>query len=131
MQMGARGGTRHGTEVRGRITRIAHPQALNALLQTIDEGLGQLGHHDQTLGRDARLSAVVKPPQHRCVGGRIQVGVSQHHERVGAAELQQAALEVPGGKSGHRLPRGRRSGERDHRHRRMGDHGLEVADIGQ
>ena len=53
--------------------------------------------HDEALRRDARLPVVLHPRRHRGPHGVVEVGRSQHDERIGASELEDALLQgVPG-----------------------------------
>ena len=81
----------------------AHP-----LGQPAAELLGDVGVHEEAVGRGAGLAHVAHLGDHRAVDGRVEVGVGEDEERGVAAELHADPLQLVGALA-HQHPAGARS----------------------
>ena len=121
--------TRERCQGRLRVQWIARNQRLDCGAQTRDEGLGDRVDDDETLGRDTALAGVHETRARGGGDGLVEVGVLQHHEGVGAAELEHCPLEVLAGDG--RDPSARRVAAREAHaaHARVGDDTLGAAGV--
>ncbi|ABU77070.1 hypothetical protein ESA_01816 [Cronobacter sakazakii ATCC BAA-894] len=82
--------TRHRAQERGFVGRRAHFQLLRGGHEFFGKGIGDAGFDDKTLGGSAHLPGVLVAPRHRRFHGLVEIGVRQHDERIGTAQLQHA-----------------------------------------
>ena len=111
-----------GSDLRPGRERV--PQATRAHLgdEPLEKAVEHPLDHDEPLGRDAALATVDEPRVGRGSRRHIEVGVLEHDERIAAAQLEHALLEVTPGLRGHRGPRSLAPGEGHGPHARVRDH---------
>ena len=103
----------------GRVPGVAQHQGVGVVVEPFQEPVSDLGGHQQPGAGQAHLSRVVELPG-RSVGGSVEIGVGEHHERSLAAQLggerddvgRRGLSDVAGGLG--------RSGERDAAHPGVG-----------
>src|SRR5688572_11856011 len=101
------------TDGRIGLRRVSALQPGDAGLEAIDELVVDRGVHDEPVDRHADLPLMEKLAEDGTADGEIQIGVSEHHARGVAAELEHHALEdwTLGGEIHDSAPDLRRSGE--------------------
>jgi hypothetical protein len=112
----------HGAQV----VLVVGPQALRAraLEHQLDEPVVDLVEHDQPAARGATLAGIRVRGKGGGVGGRLEVRVVAHHERVLAAQLEAHLREPLARDAGDHPSHARRSRERDDGHVGMLDERL-------
>ena len=86
---------------------------LGALHELVPEAVVDLVGHEHPLHRDAQLAGVGEARADGALGGPVEVGVTQHQDRVLAAELERAADQPVGALLRDQPAGGRRAGEAD------------------
>src|SRR5690606_14449206 len=102
-----------GSKRRGRVHRITGLQRSRALANCCDEALEDAALHEDSLGRQADLSAIV---EHRARGsgnGRLEIAVIEDDGRVLAAKLQRHRARTGSGSAHDGFAGARLSGKGD------------------
>ncbi|MCY1503749.1 hypothetical protein D9M68_378890 [compost metagenome] len=111
----------HGSDEGGVSLGIADLQRLDRRHEALGEGFGDGGFEDDALGGDAHLAGVVEATGDRSLHGLVQIGVGQHDERVGTAQLQHALLQCRTGLGRDGCTGADATGHRHHGDTRVGD----------
>ena len=107
----------HRAEADARVGRVADRDRLRALGERGDVAVVERAGDDVAAGGDAGLALVVPGRPRADHRGVVDVGVVEHDERVVAAELERAVLELAAGDLRDLAAGPGRAGEVDHRRR--------------
>ena len=86
-----------------RVGWVADLQRLHPLDELVDEGVVDVGVHDEPLGGDTGLPVVLHPTGDRGFDGLVEVHGRHHDERVAAAEFDHGRFAPVATDGGHRL----------------------------
>ena len=102
----------------------AELEAGHARAHALEQVAGQGRRHQHPVDRVAGLAGVDEALGDGHLGGHVEVGVGQHHQRAVAAELERERLQARRGPAGDQLGHPARAGEGDLGHARVGGQGL-------
>ncbi len=119
----------HRAEAVGLVRRVADRDGAGALGQRLHVAVVERAGDDVAAGGDAGLALVVPGGPGADHRGVVDVGVVEHHERVVAAELERAVLELAARDLGDLAAGAGGAGEVDHRDVGVGDERLADLDV--